>query len=87
MRERDAAQADQLIRALCEVRHEMIRQLRWLEDSQLEAAALRRDINEAQIQINRLQRRYGQSQSVEVVAQDLSESAGFGRVGQPRRKR
>lgn len=58
MRERDAAQADQLIRALCEVRHEMIRQLRWLGASQLEAAALRRDINEAQSYINRLQSRY-----------------------------
>jgi hypothetical protein len=58
MGERDAAQANQLIRALCEVRHDMIRQLRWLEDSQREATALRRDINEAQSYINRLQRRY-----------------------------
>lgn len=58
MGERDAAQADQLIRALCEVRHEMIRQLGWLEDSKLEAAALRRDINEAESYISRLQRRY-----------------------------
>jgi hypothetical protein len=58
MGERDAAQAGQLIRALCEVRHDMIRQLRWLEDSGLAAAALRRDINEAQSFINGLQRRY-----------------------------
>jgi hypothetical protein len=60
MGERDAAQADQLIRALCDERDKMTRQLSWLEkhDSQLEAPALRRDINEAQIHINRLQRRY-----------------------------
>ena len=60
MQKRDAAQADQLIRALCEVRDKTIRQLRWLgeQDSQLEAAALRRDVNEAQAHIIRLQRRY-----------------------------
>jgi len=57
MGERDAAQADELIRALCEVRHEMIRQLRWLQDSHLAAAELRRDINEAQAHVTRLQRR------------------------------
>lgn len=58
MGERDAAQADELIRALCEVRHEMIRRLRWLQDSHLAAAELRRDINEAQAHVTRLQRRY-----------------------------
>jgi hypothetical protein len=60
MGERDAAQADQLIRALCGVRDETIRQLSWLEQqgSHLEAAALRRDINEAQVHITRLHRRY-----------------------------
>jgi hypothetical protein len=60
MGERDAAQADQLIRALCGVRDETIRQLSWLEQqgSHLEAAALRRDINEAQAHITRLHRRY-----------------------------
>jgi hypothetical protein len=60
MGERDAAQADQLIRALCDVRDNTIRQLSWLgeQDSQLEATALRRDINEAQAHIIRLQRRY-----------------------------
>jgi hypothetical protein len=60
MGERDAAQADQLIRALCEVRDKTIRQLSWLggQDSQLEGAALRRDINEAQAHVTRLQRRY-----------------------------
>ena len=61
--ERDAAQADQLIRALCDVRDKTIRQLRWLgeqgeRDSQLEGAALRRDISEAQAHVTRLQRRY-----------------------------
>jgi hypothetical protein len=60
MGERDATQADQLIRALCEVRDKAIRQLAWLEnrDSPLEVTALRRDVNEAQTHINRLQRRY-----------------------------
>ena len=58
--ERDAAQAAQLIRALCEVRDKMISQITWLEkhDRQLYAAALRRDVNEAQAHITRLQRRY-----------------------------
>ena len=58
MGERDAAQADQLIRALCDVRDDMIRKLRWLEDSKLETAALRREINEAQTHGNRLHHRY-----------------------------
>jgi hypothetical protein len=58
MGERDAAQAGQLIRALCDVRDDMIRRLSWLEDSQLESAALRREINEAQTHVNRLQHRY-----------------------------
>jgi hypothetical protein len=60
MGERDAAQADQLIRALGDVRRKMIRQLSWLEDSHqlVETAALRRDINEAQSHITRLQRCY-----------------------------
>jgi len=58
--ERDAAQAAQLIRALCEVRDKMISQMTWLEkhDRQLDAAALRRDVNEAQAHITRLHRRY-----------------------------
>ena len=60
MRERSAAQADELIRALCDVRDKAVRQLTWLEnrDSPLEVATLRRDINEAQTHITRLQRRY-----------------------------
>jgi hypothetical protein len=58
--ERDAAQAAQLIRALCEVREKMISQMTWLEkhDRQLDAAALRRDVHEAQAHIVGLQRRY-----------------------------
>jgi hypothetical protein len=58
--ERDAAQAAQLIRALCEVRDKMISQMTWLEkhDRQLDAAALRRDVNEAQAHITRLHRCY-----------------------------
>jgi hypothetical protein len=50
MSERDAAQAEALIQALCDLRDKMIGQVNWLErhGSQLEATALRRDINEAQ---------------------------------------
>jgi hypothetical protein len=60
MGEHDAAQALILVRALCEWLDKMTRQLSSVEhhDSQLEAAALRRDINEAQAHINRLQSRY-----------------------------
>jgi hypothetical protein len=60
MGERDAAQAEALVRALCDLRGEMIGQVNWLEkcNFQLDAAALRRDINEAQAHITRLQRRY-----------------------------
>jgi len=60
MGERDAAQAAQLIRALCHVRDKMISQVNWLEkhDAQLDARALQRDINEAQAHITRLHRRY-----------------------------
>ena len=48
--ERDAAQAEVLIQALCDLRDKMITQMRWLEkhNSQLNAAALRRDINRIQ---------------------------------------
>jgi hypothetical protein len=60
MSERDAAQAEALIQALCDLRDKMIGQVNWLErhGSQLEATALRRDINEAQAHIIGLQRRY-----------------------------
>jgi hypothetical protein len=60
MGERDAAQAEVLIRALCDLRAKMINQVTWLEKhgSPLDAAGLPRDINEAQAHITRLQRRY-----------------------------
>jgi hypothetical protein len=67
---RDVAQALHLVRALRDQLHEMTRELVRLERQDVtgtngrasaircEAAALRRDINEAQILIDRLQRRY-----------------------------
>ena len=58
MGERDAAQAELLIRALCDLRDKMISQMTWLEKHISHATALRRDINEAQAHITRLQRRY-----------------------------
>lgn len=60
MRLQDAAQAEVLIRALCVLRDKMIGQVNWLEKygSPLDAAALRRDINEAQAHITGLQHRY-----------------------------
>jgi hypothetical protein len=66
----EAAQAVELIRALCDQLQKMTAKLAWVErpsltpwNSQaaamrLEAAALRRDIPEAQSHIDRLQRRY-----------------------------
>jgi hypothetical protein len=68
--ERDAAQAAELVRALRDQLHQMTHQLVRLECQDVsgrssrasaircEAAALRRDIDEAQILIDRLQRRY-----------------------------
>jgi hypothetical protein len=71
--ERDAAQAAQLIRALCELRDKMISQVTWLEkhDRQLDAAASRRDVNEAQAHITRPRRRYlsGDDQTSQPVRQ------------------
>ena len=60
MGERDAAQAAALIQALSDVRDELISRMTWLErrGARLDAAALRRDVNEAQAHITRLQRRY-----------------------------
>jgi regulator of replication initiation timing len=67
---RDAAQAFELVRALREQVHEMTTQLDRLQRQSLtssisraatlrsEIAALRRDINEAQMFISRLRRRY-----------------------------
>lgn len=64
--EHDTAQAEMLIRAICDVRDKMISQMNWLEnhDSQMDAAALRRDINEAQAHITRLHRRYLSGEAV-----------------------
>jgi ubiquinone biosynthesis protein UbiJ len=65
----DAAQAAELIRALCDQLRELTHQLIGVDGrdvttssrasaKRLEAAALRRDIAEAQRHIDRLQRRY-----------------------------
>lgn len=60
MGERDAAQAAELVRALCELVDRMTRRLIRLEcqGSQLDAAVLRRDIHDAQTHINQLESRY-----------------------------
>jgi hypothetical protein len=70
MDQRDAAQAVELVRALRDQLHKMTRQLARLKRQHVtgtdgrasamrcEAAALRRDINEAQFLIDRLERRY-----------------------------
>lgn len=70
MDERDADQAVELVRVLRDQLHKMTRQLAWLERIDVtgttsrplaircEAAALRLDISEAQVLIDRLQRRY-----------------------------
>jgi len=64
----DAAQAAELVRALCDQLREMTHHLAWVDGRdvpganghamRLAAAALRRDIAEAQMHIDRLQRRY-----------------------------
>ena len=70
MGDRRAAQAVELIRALRHQLREMTKQLAWVERQdvtdrngracamRMEAAALRRDIKEAQFLIDRLQLRY-----------------------------
>jgi Tfp pilus assembly protein PilO len=62
VRDCDVAQAAELIRALKQQLHEMTARLARVERQgvamQLEADALRRDIQEAQVLIGRLQRRY-----------------------------
>jgi hypothetical protein len=67
---RDVAQAVELVRELRAQLLEMTGQLAWIERQhvtsrngrawamRVEAAALRRDINEAQMLVDRLQRRY-----------------------------
>jgi hypothetical protein len=66
----EVAQALELVRSLRHQLHEMTTQLAWVERQdvtsrngracaiRMEAAALRRDIQEAQFLIDRLQRRY-----------------------------
>ncbi|WP_428340295.1 hypothetical protein [Mycobacterium sp.] len=58
--DRDFAQAEALIHALNNVRAEMVSRMTRLEkhNAQRGAAALRRDINEAEAHISRLQSRY-----------------------------
>jgi len=68
MQDCDPAQARELIRALCDRLREMTRHLARIDGRdapgpnghpmRLEAAALRRDIAEAQMHVDRLQRRY-----------------------------
>jgi hypothetical protein len=85
-----AAQAVQLVRALRHQLHCMTTQLAWVERQdvtgrngrvcamRLEAAALRRDIKEAQFLIDRLQRRWlnGDGKSGARDSQLSSSSAG-----------
>jgi hypothetical protein len=89
----DAAQAVELIRALRHQLDEMTTQLAWVERQdvtgrngracamRMEAAALRRDIQEAQFLIDRLRRRYlsGDGKSGTRDAQLSSSSAVSGR--------
>jgi hypothetical protein len=93
MQDRQAAQAAQLVRALRRQLHEMTTQLAWVERQdvaarngracamRMEAAALRRDIQEAQALIDQLQRRYlnGDGKSGIGDSQLSSSSAGSGR--------
>jgi hypothetical protein len=90
----DVAQAVELVRALRDRLHEMTTQLAWVERQdvtgrngracamRMEAAALRRDIQEARTLIDRLQRRYlnGDGRSGTTGDSQLSSSsAGSGR--------
>jgi len=58
MGEHDAFQAQVLIRTLCDLRNKLVTQLDWLEKhgSALDAASVRRDINEAEGHVDRLRR-------------------------------
>jgi hypothetical protein len=70
MGDRQAAQAVELVRALRHQLHETTEQLAWVERQdvtgrngrgcamRMKAAALRRDMQEAEVLIDRLQRRY-----------------------------
>ena len=88
----DVAQALELVRALRHQLHEMTTQLAWVERRdvtgrngracamRLEATALRRDIREAKLLIDRLQRRYLNGDGGATRNSELSSSsAGSGR--------
>jgi hypothetical protein len=88
------AQAVELVRALRQQLHEMTTQLAWVERQdiigtdgracamRMEAAALRRDIEEAQFLIDRLQCRYLNGNGSSTGDSQLSSSsAGSGPVG------
>jgi len=92
MGDRQAAQAVELVRALRHQLHEMTSQLAWAErhgvgrnrracEIRMEAAELRRDIEEAQALIDQLQRRYlnGDGESGTRDSQLSSSQAGSGR--------
>jgi hypothetical protein len=87
MRNCDVAQAAEFVRALKQQLHEMTVRLAWVEQQgvtgamQLEAAALRLDIQEAQFLIDGLRRRYlngdGGPASQVVMATGQTERSGF----------
>ena len=91
MRNCDAAQAVELVRALRQQLHEMTTQLAWVERQdvtggngracavRMEAAALRQDIHEAQILIERLGRYLNGGRSGIRDLRLSSTSAGSGR--------
>jgi hypothetical protein len=111
MGDHDAAQALELVRALRGQLHKMTAQLAWVirQDvtgtngracaMRLEAAALRRDIRQAQLHIDRLQRRYLNDDEraqqhpaglmpvakVHPQAEEVGHSSGSGSGGAPRR--
>jgi hypothetical protein len=80
MSDHDTAQALEFVRALRHELHEMTTQLAWVERQEvtgrnaracamrLEAAALRRDIREAQLLIDRLARRYLGRNGTDIVS-------------------
>jgi hypothetical protein len=93
MRYREVAQAVELVRALRHQQQEMNAQLAWVERQdvtgrngracamRLEAAALRRDIKEAEYLIDRLKRRYlnGDGETETTDSHLSSSSAGSNR--------
>ena len=93
VRDCEAAQAVELVRALRQKLDEMTTQLAWLERQgvtgrngracamRLEAAALRRDIRQAKVLIDQLRLRYlnGNGESATRDSQPSSSSAGSGR--------